>query len=191
MQPAKVELVKLPREMTLEQFNQQYPSSIPIEELAIINELESPQHGDAAGADGEAGRGRSDGDGVRARRGDRRARRGTHRRLAPRVAARDHSPMPALAACRSRLRLIRSNTPYHISRVSLPVLVFWRLGWNEVTSSHAVGQRGLARRARTAAARAAAAAPTSRPRGASSPSRSGPGPARPRRLQEQPSSASR
>jgi predicted Zn-dependent protease len=43
VKPAKVELVKLPREMTLEQFNQQYPSSIPVEELAIINELESPQ----------------------------------------------------------------------------------------------------------------------------------------------------
>jgi predicted Zn-dependent protease len=43
VKPARVELVKLPREMTLEQFNQQYPSSIPIEELAIINELESPQ----------------------------------------------------------------------------------------------------------------------------------------------------
>ncbi len=43
VKPARVELVKLPREMTLEQFNQQYPSSIPIEELAIINEIESPQ----------------------------------------------------------------------------------------------------------------------------------------------------
>ncbi|MGH7514256.1 MAG: M48 family metalloprotease, partial [Gemmatimonadales bacterium] len=42
VQPAKVELMKLQREMTLEQFNQQYPSSIPIAELAIINELESP-----------------------------------------------------------------------------------------------------------------------------------------------------
>jgi predicted Zn-dependent protease len=41
VQPAKVELVKLPREMTLQQFNQQYPSTIPVEELAIINELES------------------------------------------------------------------------------------------------------------------------------------------------------
>ena len=41
VKPAKVELVKLPREVTLEQFNQQYPSSIPLEELAIINELES------------------------------------------------------------------------------------------------------------------------------------------------------
>jgi predicted Zn-dependent protease len=43
VKPARVELIKLPREMTLEQFNQQYPSSIPVEELAIINELESPQ----------------------------------------------------------------------------------------------------------------------------------------------------
>jgi predicted Zn-dependent protease len=42
VQPARVELVKLPREMTLEQFNSQYPSTIPIAELAIINELESP-----------------------------------------------------------------------------------------------------------------------------------------------------
>lgn len=43
VQPAKVELVKVPRQMTLEQFNAQYPSSIPIEQLAIINELEGPQ----------------------------------------------------------------------------------------------------------------------------------------------------
>jgi predicted Zn-dependent protease len=42
VQPAKVELMKLQREMTLEQFNQQYPSSISIAELAIINEVESP-----------------------------------------------------------------------------------------------------------------------------------------------------
>jgi predicted Zn-dependent protease len=42
VQPAKVELVKLQREMTLEQFNQQYPSTIPIAELALINELQSP-----------------------------------------------------------------------------------------------------------------------------------------------------
>jgi predicted Zn-dependent protease len=39
---AQVEVVKLPRQMTLEQFNSQYPSSISIEELAIINELEGP-----------------------------------------------------------------------------------------------------------------------------------------------------
>jgi predicted Zn-dependent protease len=41
VQPARVQLVKLAREMTLEQFNAQYPSSIPLTELAIINELES------------------------------------------------------------------------------------------------------------------------------------------------------
>ena len=29
--------------MTLDQFNAQYPSSIPIEQVAIINELEGPQ----------------------------------------------------------------------------------------------------------------------------------------------------
>jgi predicted Zn-dependent protease len=42
VQPAKVELVKLNRSMTLEQFNAQYPSSVPIEQVAIINELEGP-----------------------------------------------------------------------------------------------------------------------------------------------------
>lgn len=43
VQPARVELVKVPRQLTLEQFNAQYPSSVPIEQLAIINELEGPQ----------------------------------------------------------------------------------------------------------------------------------------------------
>jgi predicted Zn-dependent protease len=42
VQPARVELVKLNRDMTLEQFNAQYPSTIPIEQLAIINEVEGP-----------------------------------------------------------------------------------------------------------------------------------------------------
>lgn len=42
VQPARVELVKLNRDMTLEQFNSQYPSNIPIEQLAIINEVEDP-----------------------------------------------------------------------------------------------------------------------------------------------------
>jgi predicted Zn-dependent protease len=42
VKPARVELVKLPRQMTLEQFNSQYPSSISVDELAIINEIESP-----------------------------------------------------------------------------------------------------------------------------------------------------
>jgi predicted Zn-dependent protease len=40
VQPAKLELIKLPRQMTLEEFNRQYPSTVPIEQLAIINELE-------------------------------------------------------------------------------------------------------------------------------------------------------
>ncbi|HEU4697729.1 MAG TPA: M48 family metalloprotease [Gemmatimonadales bacterium] len=40
VQPKKIELVKLPRAMTIEEFNQQYPSSIPVEMLAIINEVQ-------------------------------------------------------------------------------------------------------------------------------------------------------
>jgi hypothetical protein len=40
--PARVELVKLNRQMTLEQFNSQYPSTISLQELAIINEVEDP-----------------------------------------------------------------------------------------------------------------------------------------------------
>jgi predicted Zn-dependent protease len=40
VQPAHVELVKLQKEMTLQQFNSQYPSSLPMEQLAIINEVE-------------------------------------------------------------------------------------------------------------------------------------------------------
>jgi predicted Zn-dependent protease len=49
VKPAKMELVKLPREMTLEQFNSQYPSTIPIEQLAIINEVEGPSSAIPAG----------------------------------------------------------------------------------------------------------------------------------------------
>ena len=49
VQPAKVELVKAPRAMTLEQFNAQYPSSIPLDQLAIINELAGPSATIAAG----------------------------------------------------------------------------------------------------------------------------------------------
>jgi len=42
VQPAKLELVKLREEMTLQEFNARYPSTVPIEELAIINEVEGP-----------------------------------------------------------------------------------------------------------------------------------------------------
>jgi predicted Zn-dependent protease len=43
VKPAVMQLVRVPTQMTLAQFNQQYPSTISIEELAIINELEGPQ----------------------------------------------------------------------------------------------------------------------------------------------------
>jgi predicted Zn-dependent protease len=49
VEPARVELVRVPRQMTLQEFNAQYPSSIPIEEVAIINELEGPSSVIAAG----------------------------------------------------------------------------------------------------------------------------------------------
>jgi len=49
VQPARVELVKVPQQTTLEQFNSQYPSTISIEELAIINEVEGPSSGIQAG----------------------------------------------------------------------------------------------------------------------------------------------
>jgi predicted Zn-dependent protease len=40
VQPAKVELVKVPRDMTLEQFAQAFPSSAPVEVLGIVNGVE-------------------------------------------------------------------------------------------------------------------------------------------------------
>jgi predicted Zn-dependent protease len=43
VKPATLELVKLTREMTLAQFNQAYPSTTGMTELAIINELEGPE----------------------------------------------------------------------------------------------------------------------------------------------------
>jgi predicted Zn-dependent protease len=43
VRPATLQLVRVPQEMTLAQFNQAYPSTTSIEELAIINELEGPQ----------------------------------------------------------------------------------------------------------------------------------------------------
>ncbi|HEY9429264.1 MAG TPA: M48 family metalloprotease [Gemmatimonadaceae bacterium] len=41
VQPKKVEVIKLPSRMTLAEFNSRYPSSIPVEELAIINGVET------------------------------------------------------------------------------------------------------------------------------------------------------
>jgi predicted Zn-dependent protease len=40
VQPAKVELVKVPRDMTLEQFAQAFPSSAPVEVVGIVNGVE-------------------------------------------------------------------------------------------------------------------------------------------------------
>ena len=54
VQPAKLDVIRLDRQMTLEEFNRQYPSSISIEELAIINELEGPSAAIPAGQVREA-----------------------------------------------------------------------------------------------------------------------------------------
>ena len=37
VQPAKVELVRVPRQMTVAEFNRQYPGTIPVEQVAVIN----------------------------------------------------------------------------------------------------------------------------------------------------------
>jgi predicted Zn-dependent protease len=42
VQPNKVNVVTLPQSMTLAEFAQRYPSSIPLAELAILNQVESP-----------------------------------------------------------------------------------------------------------------------------------------------------
>jgi predicted Zn-dependent protease len=39
VRPNRVSIVRLPQAMTLAEFNRRYPSTIPIEELAIINEV--------------------------------------------------------------------------------------------------------------------------------------------------------
>lgn len=39
-QPNELAIVRIPRSMTLVQFNQRYPSEVPIEELALINQVE-------------------------------------------------------------------------------------------------------------------------------------------------------
>ncbi len=41
-QPDRLEIVRLPRSMTLTQFNRSYPSTIPLNELALINQLSGP-----------------------------------------------------------------------------------------------------------------------------------------------------
>lgn len=41
-QPQRLQIVRLPRSMTLTQFNQMYPSTISLNELALINQLSGP-----------------------------------------------------------------------------------------------------------------------------------------------------
>ena len=38
--PARIQITKAPRGMTLEQFNQQYPSTVSIDEVALINQMQ-------------------------------------------------------------------------------------------------------------------------------------------------------
>ena len=43
VQPYKVELVKVDREMTVTEFNKQHPSTIPVERVAVVNGLDTPE----------------------------------------------------------------------------------------------------------------------------------------------------
>ena len=40
VEPLRVKVERVPRAMTLDQFNQQYPSKVSVEELAVINNVE-------------------------------------------------------------------------------------------------------------------------------------------------------
>jgi predicted Zn-dependent protease len=42
VQPNRIEIVRIPQSMSLTEFNRRYPSVIPIEELTVINQLDSP-----------------------------------------------------------------------------------------------------------------------------------------------------
>jgi predicted Zn-dependent protease len=37
VQPAKIELVRVPRDMTISEFNAQFPSTVPVDVVAIVN----------------------------------------------------------------------------------------------------------------------------------------------------------
>jgi predicted Zn-dependent protease len=43
VQPRRIEIVKLPRAMTLREFADRYPSSIELDELELINQMDSPE----------------------------------------------------------------------------------------------------------------------------------------------------
>lgn len=40
VQPARIDIVTVPQAMSLEEFNQKYPSTVPVQQVALINELE-------------------------------------------------------------------------------------------------------------------------------------------------------
>jgi predicted Zn-dependent protease len=42
VEPYRVELVKVDRDMSMAEFNQKYPSTIPVERLAVVNGLDAP-----------------------------------------------------------------------------------------------------------------------------------------------------
>ncbi|MFU8818022.1 MAG: M48 family metalloprotease [Pseudomonadales bacterium] len=42
VQPATIEIVRLDRDMTLAEFHRQHPSAIPVERLALLNQVEQP-----------------------------------------------------------------------------------------------------------------------------------------------------
>jgi predicted Zn-dependent protease len=50
LQPNRIRLVRIPESMTLAQFHQRYPSAIALEQLAIVNQVPTPQHLLPAGA---------------------------------------------------------------------------------------------------------------------------------------------
>lgn len=50
VQPARIDVVRLERAMTLAEFNRQYPSAIPLQELAILNQVDGASSRLAAGA---------------------------------------------------------------------------------------------------------------------------------------------
>lgn len=49
VQPARIAIVRLPASVTLAEFNRQHPSVVPIQELALINQVEGPSSLLAAG----------------------------------------------------------------------------------------------------------------------------------------------
>jgi hypothetical protein len=49
VQPARIELVKVPREMSVAEFNAQFPSTVPPEQVAIANGVDPKTGRFAAG----------------------------------------------------------------------------------------------------------------------------------------------